>query len=104
MIKVGPIIEECQYRKFGQNGITFEEGLGTYAVTNRTLSSYAQGKKWENRDSCLVRGYWGDILISPYFAFGTETDSMPEKEKFFKKHSQPMVQLYVCIISQYRTL
>eukprot|EP00831_Metopus_contortus_P038052 TRINITY_DN29965_c0_g1_i2.p3 TRINITY_DN29965_c0_g1~~TRINITY_DN29965_c0_g1_i2.p3 ORF type:complete len:177 (-),score=39.13 TRINITY_DN29965_c0_g1_i2:60-590(-) len=31
------------------------------------------------------QGYWGDIVISPYFAFGTEVDSEPEKEKLFKR-------------------
>jgi dynein assembly factor 3, axonemal len=31
-----------------------------------------------------VKGYWGDIVISPYLAFGIETDYEPEKELLFK--------------------
>jgi hypothetical protein len=37
------------------------------------------GKKKVTRDSCLVKGFWGDILISPYIGFGVETDYEPEK-------------------------
>jgi dynein assembly factor 3 len=59
--------------------------MATYNVPNRTLSSYAKGKKKLSGDSCLVRGYWGDIVISPFFAFGAEVDIMPEKEKFKEK-------------------
>ena len=33
------------------------------------------GKKKGTRESCLVRGYWGDIIISPYIGYGVETDS-----------------------------
>ncbi len=36
------------------------------------------------RDSCLVRGYWGDIIVSPFISFGVETDYEPEKTKLFK--------------------
>lgn len=31
-----------------------------------------------------MRGYWGDIIISPYIAFGVETDYSPEKRDLFK--------------------
>lgn len=32
----------------------------------------------------MVRGYWGDIIVSPYIALGVETDYEPEKTKLFK--------------------
>jgi dynein assembly factor 3 len=32
----------------------------------------------------MVRGYWGDITVSPYMSFGISTDVMPEKENLFK--------------------
>jgi dynein assembly factor 3 len=48
------------------------------------MSSYLPGKKQNTRESCLVRGYWGDILLSPYIAFGVDTDIQPEKERLFK--------------------
>ena len=43
-----------------------------------------QAKKKNTAESCLVRGYWGDIIISPYIAFGVECDYKPESEKLFK--------------------
>eukprot|EP00826_Nyctotherus_ovalis_P046713 TRINITY_DN5312_c0_g2_i3.p1 TRINITY_DN5312_c0_g2~~TRINITY_DN5312_c0_g2_i3.p1 ORF type:complete len:299 (+),score=65.10 TRINITY_DN5312_c0_g2_i3:25-897(+) len=86
--KTAPIISEAHYRRFRQHGIAFEEGFGVYCVGNRTLASYAEGRKWVSKDSCAVRGYWGDVLASPYFAFGTEVDSETEKKKFF---SMPLV-------------
>jgi dynein assembly factor 3 len=53
-------------------------------MANRTLSSYVPGKKKVTHESCLVRGYWGDIIISPYISFGVECDVEPEKTKLFK--------------------
>ena len=41
-------------------------------------------KQKDTRDSCLVRGFWGDIVQSPYFAFGVETDITPENKELFK--------------------
>ena len=33
----------------------------------------------------MVRGFWGDILNSPYVPFGAEIESTEDREKFFKK-------------------
>lgn len=48
------------------------------------MGSYLPGKKKLTYESCLVRGYWGDIVISPYIAMGVECDYAPEKELLFK--------------------
>ena len=37
-----------------------------------------------SKESCLVRGFWGDIIISPYISFGIDTDYEPEKTVLFK--------------------
>ena len=73
--------------------------MATYNIPNRTLSSYAKGKKKKSGDSCLVRGYWGDIIVSPFFSFGTEVEVSPEKEKFFEKGT--MQYKYVFFISAF---
>lgn len=70
------------YKRFRQLGLAFEARSFTYNIPNRTMNAYAEGKKKKSGDSCLVRGYWGDIIISPYHCFGTEVDLHPEKEKF----------------------
>ena len=33
----------------------------------------------------MVRGFWGDIINSPYFSFGQEVWKEPERTRFFKK-------------------
>ncbi len=65
-------------------GLAFEQRFSKYNEPNRTLSSYAPGKKKEDRTSCLVRGYWGDIIISPYISIGISCE-YKQKDLLFKK-------------------
>jgi len=85
VVNFSPLIHVVHYKRFRQLGLAFETRLATYNIPNRTLSSYAKGKKKGTGDSCLVRGYWGDIIISPFYSFGAEVDTHPEKEKFYEK-------------------
>lgn len=32
----------------------------------------------------MVRGFWGDLVNSPYIAFGVELDDLEEFEHFYK--------------------
>ena len=91
------MIHIVHYKRFRQLGLCFEARMATYNIPNKTLSSYAKGKKKRTGDSCLVRGYLGDIVISPFFAFGAEIDSIPEKDKFLEKGT--MQFKYVKILS-----
>jgi dynein assembly factor 3, axonemal len=84
-----PIIHFYHYREWRQSGVAFESRFSTYPTPNRTLSSYLPGKKKGTHESCLVRGYWGDIIMSPYLAYGISTDVLPEKQKLFKVHYSP---------------
>lgn len=52
---------------------------------NRTMSSFVPGKKKKSGDSILVRGFWGDIINSPYIPFGIEIWNPEDKTKFFRK-------------------
>ena len=67
------------------NGIAFYTRLATGQITNRTLSSFIPGKMKKTKDNILVRGYWGDIVNSPYIAFGQEVFKEPERTRFYKK-------------------
>lgn len=40
---------------------------------------YAEGKKKKTRDLCDVLGYWGDIVVSPFYTFGLTVDDLEEK-------------------------
>eukprot|EP01016_Furgasonia_blochmanni_P011326 TRINITY_DN1508_c0_g1_i2.p1 TRINITY_DN1508_c0_g1~~TRINITY_DN1508_c0_g1_i2.p1 ORF type:complete len:344 (+),score=61.17 TRINITY_DN1508_c0_g1_i2:139-1170(+) len=78
------IIHWTHYKEFRLSGVAFEMRFSTYIIPNRTLSSFVPGKKKGTRESVLVRGYWGDVSVSPFIAFGVETDSEPENKKMFE--------------------
>jgi dynein assembly factor 3, axonemal len=81
---VVPIVHWYHYRDWRKTGVAFEQGFSRYIESNRTLGSYLPGKKKLTRESCLVRGYWGDIIVSPFISYGVETDYEPERTKLFK--------------------
>ena len=49
------------------------------------MSSFVPGKKKKSGDSIMVRGFWGDIINSPYVPFGIEVFNEEFKKKFFQK-------------------
>jgi len=51
------------------------------------MSSYVEGKKKRTRDSCLVRGFWGDIINSPYIALGIYVENEEDRVKFNKEYN-----------------
>eukprot|EP01138_Halocafeteria_seosinensis_P015582 gb/GECG01015901.1/.p1 GENE.gb/GECG01015901.1/~~gb/GECG01015901.1/.p1 ORF type:complete len:746 (+),score=88.37 gb/GECG01015901.1/:1-2238(+) len=63
------VIHAQHYRQWRNTGVAFEFGDATYTNANRSLTSYVEGK--ERGKSALRRGFWGDIICSPYHAVGT---------------------------------
>jgi dynein assembly factor 3 len=69
-------------------GVGYPVREATYPAPNRTLVGYAAGRTKEFKDrngedngrSVASRGFWGDILNSPYHAYGT----MAEEPSLFK--------------------
>ncbi|XP_046858961.1 dynein axonemal assembly factor 3-like isoform X2 [Xenia sp. Carnegie-2017] len=77
-----PIIKFHEYKTWRDQGVAFEmREDASYAVANRTLASGLVVTK--GGEKFLSRGYWGDIINSPFFAFGIESD---EKRLFEKKN------------------
>jgi len=67
------------------SGISFETRLATGSIPNRTLASTIEGRnKTKERLQCNVRGFWGDIVNSPYLSFGMEVDDEDDKFRFYK--------------------
>ncbi|KAM3859893.1 dynein axonemal assembly factor 3 [Diretmus argenteus] len=70
--KGGGVINRQQYVRWRERGVAFEMREGIYQRTNATLLSTRvlshRGEK------VAARGYWGDIVSSPYLSFGIETD------------------------------
>jgi len=51
------------------------------------MSSYVEGKKKRTRDSCMVRGFWGDIINSPYIALGIYVEDDEDRRLFNKEYN-----------------
>ncbi|KAK2158864.1 hypothetical protein LSH36_162g02003 [Paralvinella palmiformis] len=76
--KGASIINYHQYKQWRHKGIAFEIREGSYDIPNKTLAS---GMVFKLEGECIARrGYWGDILVSPYISFGIEC----EEKEFFK--------------------
>ena len=86
-----PIVRGKHYLQFRNTGISFQPRMANYSIPNKTLASYIEGQKVfnfiiqkTNKDGCLVLGFWGDIVNSPYIGFGVETDNEIEHDHFYK--------------------
>ncbi|XP_019938726.2 dynein axonemal assembly factor 3 [Paralichthys olivaceus] len=66
------VINKQQYMQWRERGLAFEMREGVYQITNPTLLSSRVFSQRGNK--VAVRGYWGDIVSSPYLSFGIETD------------------------------
>lgn len=78
-------VNSTEYKDWRMNGVAFELRLSNNTIANRTMSSFIPGKKKRTGDSIMVRGFWGDIVNSPYIPFGVEVQDEADKEKFFRK-------------------
>ncbi|KAL6489143.1 hypothetical protein MHYP_G00028840 [Metynnis hypsauchen] len=67
------VINKQQYIKWRERGVAFEMREGLYQRANQTLLSV---RVFNHRgDRVGLRGYWGDIVSSPYLSFGIETEN-----------------------------
>ena len=78
-----PIIRLRYYIFWRENGIAFVMRVNQYKFPNRTLACYIEGKKKQGHDSCMVRGFWGDIVNSPYLGYGLELETRDEITYFY---------------------
>jgi dynein assembly factor 3 len=72
------IIHVKQFKEWRMSGIAFEFGDQVYDQPNRTMMSYTEGVMKKGPDRGLkkeVKGFWGDIVVSPYISFGIDTDT-----------------------------
>jgi hypothetical protein len=81
-------IHFVQYRHWRNTGLAFEFGDQVYTTPNRTMASYAAGKE-RGRGSTLRRGFWSDVVVSPYHALGTAASIHGDKsKKLFDIHNR----------------
>jgi len=77
------IINWFHYKEFCFTGVAFEARLASYNAPNRTLASYTEGVDRAKGTTVQVRGFWADIINSPYHAFCTTTDA-EDRPRLFK--------------------
>lgn len=83
----GDIIHTREYKNWRKYGIAYEPREGNYDVPNRTLASGLLVKHEGER--LAKRGYWGDMIVSPYISFGIQS----EEKSFFKKNNNMYAKL-----------
>lgn len=54
------------------------------------MSSFLPGHR-RNYDKIMIRGFYGDITMSPYVGFGLDTMASPENKYFFHKRNYDYV-------------
>lgn len=72
------IIHIKLYRDWRETGVAFEFGDQTYDEGNRTMTTYVEGKLKDGLEKGHhkeIKGFWGDIVSSPYFSFGIDADT-----------------------------
>lgn len=84
--KFAPIVRMAHYSYFRETGIAFEVRLNKYKFPNRTLSSFIEGRSKESKGSCMVRGYWGDMVNSPYISYGLTLETSQEIDYFYSNN------------------
>ncbi|XP_072282208.1 dynein axonemal assembly factor 3 [Pyxicephalus adspersus] len=67
------VINAMEYNRWREKGIAFMMREGIYDVPNKTLASHMTVT--HRCGKVRARGYWGDIITSPYIAYGIETEA-----------------------------
>ena len=83
MQKFAPIVRLQYYMYWRENGIAFVMRLNQYKFPNRTMANYIEGRSKKTTDSCMVRGFWADIVNSPYISYGLSLETRDEITYFY---------------------
>jgi Domain of unknown function (DUF4471) len=90
---VAGIIHPREYKDWRHSGVGFEIRTNTYVAPNRTMSSFVDGHRKGTYDSCIVLGFWGDVIIGPYFTMGVHCDTEPDKTNLFRKRNEQFLHI-----------
>jgi len=80
------IIHWYHYKEFCFTGVAYETRLASYNTPNRSLASYTEARGSKGT-TVQVRGFWGDIINTPYHSFGTTADPQ-DKARLFRISGQ----------------
>mmetsp|Transcript_20657 Transcript_20657/g.33536 ORF Transcript_20657/g.33536 Transcript_20657/m.33536 type:complete len:556 (-) Transcript_20657:18-1685(-) len=83
-----PIVHKLHYKRWRLKGVIVER-QGKCTESNKSLASFVAARH-RKRGPVEVKGFWSDIVVSPYIAFGIHTPELRFYErasKQYKKHS-----------------
>lgn len=85
--EMAPTISMREYGHWREVGVAFQlRDDAPYENTNRTLASGSVIKHRQEQIAC--RGYWGDIVNSPYITFGTVCENKDMLKKANEKYTK----------------
>ncbi|XP_056306343.1 LOW QUALITY PROTEIN: dynein axonemal assembly factor 3 [Danio aesculapii] len=103
------VINKHQYAKWRETGVAFEMREGLYQTANQSLLST---RVFNHRgNGVALRGYWGDIVSSPYLSFGIETENkelLKKQNNHYVKTAQDIsevnvLELFECLATRGRS-
>ncbi len=90
-----------EYLDFRESGASFDFRSNDYTCPNKTMASYQEGKTKVGKDSCMVRGFWGDIINSPFLSFGLKLDTKEEEDHFYRHQDVTYLHVLFKFILEY---
>jgi len=88
------VVSSREFIKWRLHGIAFEFRDTSYTVPNITMGTWVEGRR--KGMSIMARGFWSDIINSPYLSFGLQADNA----NLFKVSNREHVYTS-CDISEY---
>eukprot|EP01083_Nonionella_stella_P286324 974602_1 len=67
------IVHSAHYQEFRESGLAFKLRACDYSVPNRTVATHRLGTDTRRGTACSVRGFWSDLIMSPYLGFGVRS-------------------------------
>ncbi|XP_066564821.1 dynein axonemal assembly factor 3 isoform X2 [Amia ocellicauda] len=97
------VISRSEYQRWREGGVAFQKREGLYESPNHTLVSIRVFK--QRADIVPLRGYWGDIVSSPFIAFGVQPDDQTLLTTQNGQHAQTAEDIcYHTVESLFQTL
>ncbi|XP_062506774.1 dynein axonemal assembly factor 3-like [Corticium candelabrum] len=93
------IVYSREYKKWRETGVAFAFREGGYTVPNRSLASGLLINK--GGEKVAQRGYWGDMVNSPYIALGIESENEELVKKVNDRHVKTSAEVALYNVTAY---
>jgi dynein assembly factor 3 len=93
------IVYSREYKHWRETGVAFSFREGGYDIPNRTLASGLLVTR--GGDKVAQRGYWGDIVNSPFLGLGIETERAELLKKVNDRHAKTSGDVAIYNVTAY---